>query len=1200
MYKQPALLLHHACAFFQGTKRTRQKFRSLVLKFLLSINLLLIGINGYTQNIPSTAPNVIPPSPEAQAFQRYGEYPVDYSTGIPKIDIPLYEIHSGKLSLPVSLSYHASGIKLNDIATVVGLGWTLKAGGMVSRSVRGIPDEGPGYNYLSMVHKTQSDIDAATQDGNLFQYLNLIRLNTYDSESDNYFYSAGEKLSGQFVYDLNNNILPLSYTESKISRNLSANSFDIIGDDGTDYQFAQVETQTATGINGTYTSSWWLTQMVSYDKADTIKFEYNSVVTGGDDLYRSYSQEYGSGVGQAPYTYPLVWQPLRTIQSGVSYVNTVLLTKIDFKNGFVQFDYQNGRLDRRVYQLNAVSINKVNADNTSILLKKYTFNYSYFNSGGNDIYNNRLKLDQINILDKNSQNVSSYSFGYNLQTRLPAYTNPNNVTDGLGVDYWGYYNGVTTNTTSIPSLPPISSSNFGGGNYNTYEPANRNPNEIYMQANMLQQITYPTGGTTVFAFEGNKDAAGNLMGGIRIKTITSTASATATPIIKKYIYGSPVRLSTVGIAGAYQYSQTYATGFNVLQTDGTYLCQPIPNHDRTVYFGSYPWPLSEHNGSPVVYNSVQEYTDGGTGPSLRTDRQYDIETDRDYTINCPRESNIYFADRSWARANLAFTDYYIYQNGSYSKLKEIEDVYTSLKTGTVNTGLKVFEAISFEGCLNNYLNADYSQTRGYFYYFDDLVDYGIKKLYSRTTTEYDSNQTPTVTNTTQYSYSSNYHLYPTQEVGTDSKGANLTTTTKYVPDLTLTGAAETARQQLLTANNVSPVLQQTVQTGSTPITSSAAYNTFNGNAYLNTVTKKYYNRPVFTEYSYTKYDSHGNLTEYQKLNGLFTAMIWGYKGSLLTANAINAKANDIFFESFEDGNGTSSVEDARTGHYSYSGISSSYSKALSGLDAGTYTLSYWLKSGTAWTLQTQQVTVSGSTYTISISGQIDDVRFYPANAEMTTYTYDPLVGVTSTTDAKGMVTYYEYDSFQRLMNIRDKDRNIVKSFCYNYAGQPTNCYIKMPSYTNAPLPSSFTTSCSGNYTGSVVQYIVPSGKYTSNVSQADADNMATQDAAANGQAYANAHGTCTQNTSFVITNNTGAGYQINFTGPFNLTYNFSNNGTQTIQVPIGTYSVSIYPTGAYNPHTISLTGQTTQTGVPRYTFSNVVISTSTTLTALIY
>src|ERR1700761_947324 len=69
--------------------------------------------------------NFTPPSPEAAALGRYGEIPVDLSSGIPSISVPVYEIKSRKLSLPISLSYHASGVKVEDIASSAGLGWVL-------------------------------------------------------------------------------------------------------------------------------------------------------------------------------------------------------------------------------------------------------------------------------------------------------------------------------------------------------------------------------------------------------------------------------------------------------------------------------------------------------------------------------------------------------------------------------------------------------------------------------------------------------------------------------------------------------------------------------------------------------------------------------------------------------------------------------------------------------------------------------------------------------------------------------------------------------------------------------------------------------------------------------------------------------------------------------------------------------------------
>jgi YD repeat-containing protein len=57
------------------------------------------------------------------------------------------------------------------------------------------------------------------------------------------------------------------------------------------------------------------------------------------------------------------------------------------------------------------------------------------------------------------------------------------------------------------------------------------------------------------------------------------------------------------------------------------------------------------------------------------------------------------------------------------------------------------------------------------------------------------------------------------------------------------------------------------------------------------------------------------------------------------------------------------------------------------------------------------------------------------NARMTSYTYNPLVGVTSVTDAKSDVQYYIYDSFQRLIKVVDKDNKIVSENAYNYKPQ---------------------------------------------------------------------------------------------------------------------------------------------------------------------
>jgi YD repeat-containing protein len=63
---------------------------------------------------------------------------------------------------------------------------------------------------------------------------------------------------------------------------------------------------------------------------------------------------------------------------------------------------------------------------------------------------------------------------------------------------------------------------------------------------------------------------------------------------------------------------------------------------------------------------------------------------------------------------------------------------------------------------------------------------------------------------------------------------------------------------------------------------------------------------------------------------------------------------------------------------------------------------------------------------------IDELRLYPAAAQMSTFTYEPLVGLTSTTDANGKSQYYDYDQVNRLATVKDNDGNIVKNYKYHY------------------------------------------------------------------------------------------------------------------------------------------------------------------------
>lgn len=92
-------------------------------------------------------------SPEAAGLGKYGQVPVNYFNGLPEITIPLTTFKAKGYELPIYLSYHASGNKTDSHPGWVGLGWTLHAGGVINRIVKGYKDEKSEaeFYYLSGV-----------------------------------------------------------------------------------------------------------------------------------------------------------------------------------------------------------------------------------------------------------------------------------------------------------------------------------------------------------------------------------------------------------------------------------------------------------------------------------------------------------------------------------------------------------------------------------------------------------------------------------------------------------------------------------------------------------------------------------------------------------------------------------------------------------------------------------------------------------------------------------------------------------------------------------------------------------------------------------------------------------------------------------------------------------------------------------------
>lgn len=218
------------------------------------------------------------------------------------------------------------------------------------------------------------------------------------------------------------------------------------------------------------------------------------------------------------------------------------------------------------------------------------------------------------------------------------------------------------------------------------------------------------------------------------------------------------------------------------------------------------------------------------------------------------------------------------------------------------------------------------------------------------------------------------------------------------------------------------------------------------------------------------------------------------------------------------------------------------------------------------------VTVNGTAY-------IDELRIYPQTSRMRTVTYDPLIGKTSECDENNRITYYEYDNNSRLRFIKDEHRDIIKMYEYNVAKKAIGCPISYSNlavsevftkqctagyvgsdvlytisagtYTssisqdavdlqvqnalnsfgqsfadstgtciqlfyNSAISQNFSKEgCDTGYVGSSITYTVDSAKYSSTISQADADEQAQDDIDGNGQAFANYPGNASCVTSTV-------------------------------------------------------------------------------------
>ncbi|MGQ8337103.1 RHS repeat domain-containing protein [Sunxiuqinia sp. A32] len=457
------------------------------------------------EGVASFVNQIISPSPNASSLGQYGDVPVGNYTGVPNISIPLYSIKSGDIELPITLSYHASGIKVTQEASWVGLGWALNAGGVITRAVRGQDDlKHKGYLEVSELPSTSSNIpDFSDPDFDFFDQKPIydeINAGNRDGEPDLFFYNfLGQ--SGKMIFERNNGSvikgIPLNQSGITFSYDNENSVWTVIDEKGWKYSFGTKEITYNYSTSGRETfrytrldtigdinyldhatTSAWYIDRIDSPKGDYINFSYDeqdratiSQLTYNETQHQAYSNlstpvfpgNVWYGTQEQQYYYNVAASMQRT--------SDVYLSRIDFNNGYVEFITSDKEDMRQEYHATGSAekpqrLDEIKVFNSNdVVFKKISFSYSYFN-GQINTYNKenywRLKLNSVQESFYNQENSTystkpPYVFSYN-SVNLPA-------KNSAAIDHWGYYNGQLGNDKVPYYLNRISGSwnNFSAG-----------------------------------------------------------------------------------------------------------------------------------------------------------------------------------------------------------------------------------------------------------------------------------------------------------------------------------------------------------------------------------------------------------------------------------------------------------------------------------------------------------------------------------------------------------------------------------------------------------------------------------------------------------------------------------------------------------------------------------------------------------------
>ncbi len=459
----------------------------------------LISLVSMTQNLDNPASN----DEEGDLF-----------TGKLTINIPLYTIGAKGADVPVYLSYRTSGVKLNQLASRVGLGWDLQAGGVIQREVRGYPDDFKGskdartqigwlYNKdgsaaeQTACEKVQdfnlnsSETDRATfiqtMVGDVDPYVY-----TYDTEPDVFSFNINGR-TGKFIFNANSedpenqSILLIPHQNLKVDYTLASNqenitSFTITDESGTQYIFEDIEKlynnikqltlhkNSLTSyywdtdyLSNDYISGWFLTKIITpYYEEILFEYEYEKLPLD-KYCYREYRGFYAL-MELNPLNIEMDTAITEVdINEGNSYIYSKRIKSITSTNYSIEFNsYQNredvygsGTMSTFPKTLNEVIV-KSRFNGYQKEIKRFIFYYDYFDHLYTETYNKYNNDDATGNKRLKLTRVTEYSNG---QYHPPYLFDYDYSTSrklpsrySYSTDLWGCYNGKIFAFHSTPRI----------------------------------------------------------------------------------------------------------------------------------------------------------------------------------------------------------------------------------------------------------------------------------------------------------------------------------------------------------------------------------------------------------------------------------------------------------------------------------------------------------------------------------------------------------------------------------------------------------------------------------------------------------------------------------------------------------------------------------------------------------------------------